>query len=46
MSTLFITSIGAGGSRPSAPGQPDAGGLFAVETGVRGLVETPFGGPA
>ena len=46
MSTLFVTSIGAGGSRASAPGQPDAGGLFAIESGLRGLVETPFGGPA
>lgn len=42
-SILFVTSIGSGGSRPSAPGQPDAGGLFAIETGVRGLVEPSFG---
>jgi sugar lactone lactonase YvrE len=43
MSTLFVTSIGAGGSRQSAPGQPDAGGVFAIETGNRGLVEPIFG---
>jgi len=46
MTTLFVTSIGAGGSRPLAPGQRDPGGLFAVETGVRGLVESRFGAAA
>lgn len=45
-SILFVTSIGSGGSRPSAPGQPDAGGLFAIETGARGLVEPRFGAVA
>jgi len=40
---LFVTSIGNGGSRPSAPGQPDAGGLFAIETGAHGLAEPQFG---
>jgi sugar lactone lactonase YvrE len=43
MATLYITSIGEGGSRPLAPGQPDAGGLFAIEPGLRGLVEPRFG---
>jgi sugar lactone lactonase YvrE len=43
LATLFITSIGEGGSRPSAPGQRDAGGLFAIDVGVRGLVEPRFG---
>ena len=43
MATLFVTSIGERGSRPGAPGQRDAGGLFAIETGVRGLVEPRFG---
>jgi sugar lactone lactonase YvrE len=46
LATLFITSIGEGGSGPSAPGQPDAGGLFAIETGVRGLPEPRFGAVA
>lgn len=46
LATLFITSIGEGGSRPLEPGQPDAGGLFAIEPGVRGLVEPRFGGSA
>jgi sugar lactone lactonase YvrE len=42
-SILFVTSIGSGGSGPSAPGQRNAGGLFAIETGARGLVEPIFG---
>ncbi len=47
LSTLFITTIGGGGSHRPDPKQPDAGGLFAVETGVRGLPEPRFeGGPA
>lgn len=46
LETLFVTSIGAGGSSPMAPGQRDPGGLFAVETGVRGLAEPRFGGVA
>lgn len=41
---LFVTSIGEGGSRPLAPGQPEAGGLFAIETGCRGIPEPTFGG--
>lgn len=45
MTTLFVTSIGAGGSRPLADGQPEAGGLFAIETDVRGIPEPRFGGP-
>lgn len=46
MSTLFVTSIGGEGSKPLAPGQPDAGGLFAIDVGTRGLVESPFGAAA
>jgi sugar lactone lactonase YvrE len=46
LETLFVTSIGAGGSSPMAPGQHDPGGLFAIETGARGLVEPRFGGVA
>lgn len=37
--TLFITTIGGGGSHPVDPTQPDAGGLFALAAGVRGLAE-------
>jgi sugar lactone lactonase YvrE len=45
-STLFITSIGGGGSHAVDPSQPEAGGIFAVETGHRGLPEPFFaGGP-
>lgn len=43
-STLFITTIGGGGSHEADPSQPDAGGLFAVETGYRGLPEPVFAG--
>jgi L-arabinonolactonase len=47
LATLFITTIGGGGSHRTDPTQPDAGGLFAVEPGVRGLPEPRFeGGPA
>jgi L-arabinonolactonase len=43
-STLFITTIGGGGSHPVDPTQAEAGGLFAVEAGVRGLAEPTFAG--
>lgn len=44
-STLFITSIGGGGSHAVDPAQPEAGGLFAIVTGHRGLPEPRFTGP-
>ena len=44
LSTLFITTIGGGGSHAVDPTQPEAGGLFAVEPGVSGLPEPRFGG--
>lgn len=46
LATLFVTSIGQGGSRPLAPGQRDPGGLFAIQTGARGLSEPSFGASA
>ncbi len=47
LATLFITTIGGGGSHPIDPTQPEAGALFAIETGHRGLPEAAFaGGPA
>ena len=46
LATLFITTIGGGGSHAVDPSQPDAGGLFAVETGFRGRPEPPFAGGA
>ena len=46
-STLFVTTIGGGGSHAVDPSQTEAGGIFAVETRYRGLPETPFrGAPA
>lgn len=44
LSTLFITTIGGGGSHPADPDEPEAGGLFAVETGQRGVAEPAFAG--
>ena len=44
LDTIFVTSISIPGSTPMAPGQPQAGGLFAVSAGVRGLPEPRFGG--
>lgn len=44
LSTLYVTSIGGGGSHAADPSQPDAGGVFAVETGYRGLPEPTFAG--
>ena len=42
LATLFVTSIGAGGSRPPAPGQPHAGSVLAIDAGVTGVVDAPF----
>jgi sugar lactone lactonase YvrE len=44
LSTLFITTIGGGGTHEVDPSQPDAGALFAVDVGVRGLAEPTFAG--
>ena len=44
LSTLFITTIGGGGSHQVDPSEPEAGGLFAIEPGVSGLPEPRFGG--
>lgn len=43
-STLYVTTIGGGGSHPLDP-DPTAGGLFAIETDRRGIAEWPFAGP-
>jgi sugar lactone lactonase YvrE len=40
LDTLFVTSIGLG-----AKDDPHAGGVFALEPGVRGLPENRFNGP-
>ena len=44
LSTLFITTIGVRGSQAPDPTEPEAGGLFAIETDQRGLPEVPFAG--
>ena len=44
LDTIFITSIGPGGGFPTEPGQPQAGGVFAVDAGVSGLPEPRFAG--
>jgi L-arabinonolactonase len=44
LSTLYITTIGGGGSHAVDPSEPEAGGLFAVETGYHGLPEPAFAG--
>ena len=47
LSTLYITTIGGGGSHEVDPAYPEAGGVFAVETGVRGVPSPVFaGGPS
>lgn len=44
LSTLFITTIGGSGSQAADRHEPEAGGLFAIETGNRGLPEVTFAG--
>jgi sugar lactone lactonase YvrE len=39
---LFITSIGGGGSHAVDPTQPEAGGVFAIDVGVKGMPEPAF----
>jgi len=46
LSTLFVTSIGGGGSHAADADDPEAGGLFAIDLDVRGLADPMFaGGP-
>ena len=42
--TLYITSSAAGLGPEALAGQPDAGGLFAMDAGVTGLPVAAFGG--
>ncbi|MGY8996076.1 MAG: SMP-30/gluconolactonase/LRE family protein [Alphaproteobacteria bacterium] len=44
LDTLFVTSIGNGGTVPMAPDQPLAGGIFACQPGMKGLPEPMFSG--
>jgi len=43
LGTLFVTSIGGGGSHPPT-GQPGAGDLLAIDAGVTGVPDAPFAG--
>jgi len=44
LATLYVTTIGASGSTPMEPGQPQAGSIFACVPGVTGLEEPLFRG--
>lgn len=44
LATLFVTTAIRGQSAGELAGQPQAGGLFAVEPGARGQPDTPFAG--
>jgi L-arabinonolactonase len=43
LSTLFITTAAAGLDEQRQAAEPHAGALFAVDAGVRGIPDTPFG---
>ncbi len=42
LDVLFVTSISEG--LPTGSGRTHDGALFAIDAGVRGMPETPFGG--
>jgi sugar lactone lactonase YvrE len=42
LATLFVTSIGGGDHYPVFDDEPDAGRVFALDVGVRGLAEPEF----
>lgn len=44
LDTIYLTSLSREGSIPLAPGQPRAGGLFALDPGVKGIPEPYFAG--
>jgi L-arabinonolactonase len=44
LDTIYLTSLRHGGSVDLAPGQPQAGGVFALTPGVKGIPEPVFGG--
>jgi L-arabinonolactonase len=44
LDTLYITTSRLMSSPEQIAAEPLSGGLFAVKPGVRGLVDTPFGG--
>ncbi len=44
LGTLYVTSIGGGGSHATVSGESRAGDLFAIDPGVTGVPEVPFAG--
>ena len=44
LDTLYVTSIGGGGTHPTDPAEADAGRLLAMDVGVTGVAEPRFGG--
>jgi L-arabinonolactonase len=43
LSTLYVTSAAGGLSEERRAAEPHAGALFAINVGVRGIEDTPFG---
>jgi len=43
LDTLFVTSIGSGASRELAPSDVTPGSVLAIDPGITGRVEPPFG---
>ncbi len=43
LSTLYVTSAAGGLSEERRAAEPHAGALFALNVGVRGIVDAPFG---
>jgi sugar lactone lactonase YvrE len=42
LETLFVTSIGGGGTHERDVAQPDAGRLLAIDVGITGVADRPF----
>lgn len=42
--TLYVTTIGGGGSHAVDPTEPEAGGLFAIDSGTHGVPDPVFEG--
>ena len=44
LGTLFVTSIGGGGSHARIAAEPRGGDVFAIDPGVTGIPDVPFAG--